>query len=177
MMHSRLQELDDALRATRAEIEALLDSVPQGRWTQRPEEGRWTIAELVEHLHRVEKGTARLLALKANEARERGIGRETSTSSVLDALDPMMEHVAGKRVSPERVAPRGMPPEEAHRSLQQSRQELHAAIASLDGYALGEMRHEHPIFGDIDLYQWIVFVLGHEQRHLPQLQQAVSAVR
>jgi hypothetical protein len=175
-MQPRLQELDDALRATRAKIETLLESVPHKRWNERPEEGRWTIAELVEHLHRVEKATVRLLALKAIEARERAIGPETSTESVFGALGPMMELVAGRRIASERVAPRGMPADEAHAAVRQSREELHAVLAALDGYALGELRHEHPIFGDIDLYQWILFAVGHERRHLPQLQQAVDAV-
>jgi len=43
-----------------------------------------------------------------------------------------------------------------------------------DGLALGELRHTHMRFGEIDLYQWILFVGIHERRHTSQLREVAE---
>ena len=47
------------------------------------------------------------------------------------------------------------------------------APAEPDGLALGEIRHTHLRFGELDLYQWILFVAEHEKRHVAQLRQTL----
>jgi len=49
-----------------------------------------------------------------------------------------------------------------------------AAMESGDGLALGEIRHTHPRFGELDLYQWCLFVAEHEKRHVTQLRGVVA---
>lgn len=52
---------------------------------------------------------------------------------------------------------------------------LRAALAEADGLALGTITHVHPVLGEIDLYQWILFVGQHEERHIGQIVEVVSA--
>ena len=52
---------------------------------------------------------------------------------------------------------------------------LRAALADADGLALGMITHVHPVLGEIDLYQWILFVGQHEARHVAQITEVVSA--
>jgi uncharacterized damage-inducible protein DinB len=75
-----------------------------------------------------------------------------------------------KLVAPELAVPTENPDREtAERRLAESRAALLAAIESGDGLALGDIRHTHLRFGELDLYQWILFVAEHEARHTAQM--------
>jgi uncharacterized damage-inducible protein DinB len=170
-MHPRLTELVDFVDTQRAALLAAASAIPPERWSERPAAGRWSVAEVFEHLHRVEHGCARVIAKRAVEARAAGHPAETACGSVLDALD-------GYRIAdrsnplqvPDRVAPTGgWTRGQALEALAGSRAELHDAVRSADGLALGSIRHQHPRLGEIDLYQWILFVGQHETRHRSQV--------
>ena len=51
------------------------------------------------------------------------------------------------------------------------RRRTRTAIESGDGLALGAIRHTHLRFGELDLYQWILFVAEHEARHTAQVRE------
>ena len=80
-----------------------------------------------------------------------------------------------KLVAPEIVAPiGGFTRDEALAALEKSRVELRRAVRDADGLALGEIRHTHVVLGELDLYQWILFVGQHERRHLAQLEEIAA---
>ena len=178
-MHRRVSELVDFTNATRAALLDVAASVPANRFTDRPAPGRWSAAELLEHLARVESGCARVIAKRAVAARESGVGAEREESTMLGALDG--RHVtdrSSKLTAPEIVAPAGgFSREGAFDAIAKSRTEFERAVADADGLALGEVKHTHVVLGEIDLYQWILFVGLHEQRHLAQLEEISSQLR
>jgi hypothetical protein len=65
---------------------------------------------------------------------------------------------------------RGLTLPEAWAALEASRAALRAALLDGDGLALGERTQPHPFMGPLNLYQWALFVGGHEARHGRQLQ-------
>jgi hypothetical protein len=73
----------------------------------------------------------------------------------------------GKRRSASRPPAPGRPSRRASGS-RASRAELHDAIRAADGLALGSIRQTHARLGELDLYQWILFVGEHEARHVQQ---------
>ena len=62
-------------------------------------------------------------------------------------------------------------------ALEQSRQALRAAVISGDGLALSEVKHPHPVLGEINLYQWILFVGSHEVRHTAQVREIADQLK
>jgi hypothetical protein len=177
-MHARLKEIVEYVDAQRAAILAAAATLPGERWTTPPAPGRWSMSDLCEHLHRVERGSARLIALKATEARDAGHPRETDDASLMGCLDFAGLTSRERPVAaPERVAPEGgWPRERVLEALAASRADLHVAIAAADGLALQSVRHAHPRLGEIDLYQWLLFIGQHEARHLPQVAEIAAAV-
>ena len=172
-MHRRLTELVEYLDAARAAVLEAADAVPADRFTERPAPDRWSAAELLEHLARVESGCARVIAKRAASARAAGLGAEREDSSVLGALDgrPVRDR-NHKLIAPEIVTPAGgFTRERSFEAMSASRAELRRAIEEADGLALGEVRHPHVVLGELDLYQWILFVAQHEERHLAQLRE------
>ncbi len=175
-MQPRLQELVEVLERERAAVLESAASLPRAQWSRRPAADRWSVCEVAVHLYRVEQGVARMIAKRAAQARAAGHPPERETGSVLGALDG--RHVADR--TPALVAPALVNPDDppdadgAMRILAESRSALLESISSADGLALGAIRHTHPVLGEIDLYQWILFVAQHEARHRAQLDEIVQ---
>lgn len=169
-MHPRLAELRAFVDAQRSALLAAASTVPPDRWTERPAPDCWSLTELFEHLYRVENGSARLVEKRALEARAAGHPAETETSSMLGALDGTgLTDRSRKLAAPERVVPTGgWTRAEALESLARSRATLHEGMRAAEGLALCTVRAPHPRLGEIDLYQWILFIGQHEQRHVAQ---------
>ena len=178
-MHRRITELVEYADASRAALLEVAEGIPASRFAERPEPERWSAAELLEHLARVESGCARVIAKRAAGARASGVAAEREESSRLGALDG--RHVidrSHKLTAPEIVAPvGGFTRESSLDALAKSRAEFKRAVADADGLALGEVRHTHVVLGEIDLYQWILFVGQHDRRHLPQLEEIAAQLR
>ena len=177
-MHRRIAELVEYADAARAALLDVAATIPAERFTERPEPERWSAGELLEHLARVETGCARVIAKRAATARQAGIAAEGDESSMLGALDGRrVTERSRKLVAPEIVAPAGgLSREGAFDALERSRAEFLRAIRDADGLALGEIRHTHVVLGELDLYQWILFVGQHERRHLAQLEEIAARV-
>jgi len=178
-MHRRITELVEYADAARAALLEVAATIPPERFAERPEAERWSAAELLEHLARVEAGCARVIAKRAAGARQSGIAAEGEESSMLGALDG--RHVTDRTrrlVAPGIVAPAGgITREAALDALARSRADFMRAVGEADGLALGEIRHTHVVLGEIDLYQWILFVGQHERRHLPQLEEIAAQLQ
>lgn len=178
-MHRRISELIEYTDAARAALLEVALTIPADRFADRPVPERWSAAELLEHLARVESGCARVIAKRAAGARAGGVPEEREDSSMLGALDG--RHVTDrsrKLVAPDIVAPAGgFTRDGALDALAKSRAEFRRAVADADGLALGQVRHTHVVLGEIDLYQWILFVGHHERRHLPQLEEIAAQLR
>lgn len=177
-MHPRLSEIATYVDAQRDALLAAVRDLPDERWPVRPAPDQWSVSEVCEHLHRVERGSARLIAMRAAEARAAGHAAETDASSVMRCLDFASLTDRSRRLdAPARVAPEGgWTRAAALAALAGSRSELHAAIAAADGLALQGVRHAHPRLGEIDLYQWVLFIGQHEARHLSQVVEIVEGL-
>ena len=176
-MNPRLTELLDFLDATRATVLAAASALPSERWTVRPAPDRWSVAEVFWHLQRVESGVAKLIRKRATEARALGHLAEDADGSQLGALDGRGVTDRTIRIqAPPQVSPTEVPSAEVARQLLiESRVMLRAAITDADGLALARITHPHPVLGEIDLYQWILFVGQHEERHVAQVAEAAAA--
>jgi hypothetical protein len=173
-MHRRLAEIVRYADDRRAELESAAGRLPYERWSERPAADCWSVAQVFDHLHLSESGIARLLAKRIARAKEAGLGLEQSDESMMRSLDwfPIID--GPKRQAPEIVVPRAEArAPEVHDALRRSRADLHAALRSGEGLALGEVTATHPVLGVINVYQWVLFVGQHEERHTRQVAEIV----
>jgi len=179
-MHPRTAELLQYLDAQREALRAVVERIPPGQREQSPGPGRWSVAEVLEHLSRVEGSITRLFTVRLAEAREHGLGAETETTLVLPTLD--LDRLVDRSYSvtaSEAARPQGgLDAGAAWAALEAARQAFREAILSGDGLALGEVVHPrpHPVFGVLNLYQWVAFVGGHEARHTAQIREIAAAM-
>jgi hypothetical protein len=177
-MHARLAEAMDYVEEKRKELLQSFDGVPGDRLCRRATPDGWSVAEILEHLRMVEAGVARLITKRVGQAREAGLGEERSTESVL----PTFEHHSARLDSAVLEAPATVHPRanvdisEAVEGLESSREALRAAAVSANGLSIGEIKHTHPVLGEIDLYQWLIFVGQHEGRHRKQIERTLNSI-
>lgn len=170
-MHPRLAELSEHLARERRTLLDVAAAIPTDSWQTRPTDSSWSASEIVEHLYKVERGTAALLTKRVTKARAEGHPAETETSSVMGTVDHLrVSDRTRTLVAPEIAVPTESPDRETslHR-LAESRAALLAAVEQADGLALGSIRHTHLRLGELDLYQWILVIAEHEKRHTAQL--------
>ena len=156
----------------RAALFAAVSLVPEPLRDRRSDPETWSVAEVLEHLYRVENSIARLLRRSVERAKAAGLDPENELSSLLGSLDALRLLDRSRRIgAPELVMPRGeLTAAEGMAALTESRQALIAAIRVGDGLALGQITQVHPTVGPLNLYQWVLFVGQHEGRHAGQLE-------
>jgi hypothetical protein len=177
-MHPRVDELVDYLTRERAALLAAVASVPAEQLDRPPAPDVWSAAQVLDHLHKIEAGSARLLARQLAKAREAGLGPETSTATVLDCLEPLDMRKGAPRVAPEFVRPAAdARAEDALAGLQASREALLEMLRDGDGLDLGRVTAQHGVLGEIDVYRWCMFIGQHEERHEQQLRAIGEAFR
>jgi len=177
-MHARLAETMNYVEQKRGELLQSFQGVASDRLCRRATPDGWSVAEILDHLRMVESGIARIITKRVAQAKEAGIGEETSTESVMSSLDrdsALLETVTLK--SPETVTPRpNIGINEALDGLRSSRDALRAAAVFASGVPLGEIKHTHVILGELDLYQWLIFLGQHEGRHRKQIERTLKSI-
>jgi len=141
------------------------------QWHYRTEPGRWSVAECVEHITTVE-GRVLDLIQKALES-----GPDPSKSAAMND-DALVADVAGRVTrfqAPEMLAPTGRwPHQELLKEFERVRQRTHdfAANTTVD---LRQHFFPHRVFGELDLYQWLLLVAAHCDRHRAQSEDVMSS--
>jgi len=178
-MHPRLEELSAVLDRARAELRRAVDDVADELRERRPPDGSWSVAEVLDHLRVVEAGSAALLARRTLRAREAGVGPDPETDSVLGRLDDAgLLEPSVRRVAPEIVQPRAdVTARQALAGLEASRAALDDAIRALDGVDASRVMLRHAALGELDGYQWLLFLAQHEMRHARQIRAIGAALR
>ena len=171
-MHPRLAAVIEHADAARAELLAAVDTIPEELREARPSEQSWSAAEVLEHLMRVEKGVAKLLALKIGELQSSPEPPREGPGmvAITDARFGILASRANRIDAPERVIPEGeMSAESARAALMETRGILLDQLHAGDGLAFSGVTHPHPFLGTLDLYEWVYFVGAHERRHAEQV--------
>ena len=141
------------------------------QWQFRTEPGRWSVAECVEHITTVE-GRVLGLIQKTLEG-----GPDPSKSSALKD-DALVADVAGRVTrfqAPEMLVPTGRwPHDELLKEFDRTRQQTQdfAANTTAD---LRQHFFPHRVFGELDLYQWLLLVAAHCDRHRAQGEEVMSS--
>jgi hypothetical protein len=177
-MHPRIQELTAYLTVRRDALCDGVESVAPEMRNVAPGPDRWSVAQVLEHLAIVENRFATILAEKFAAAKAGGLGAEDETSSIVDSWNvaPMLDR-STKHQAPDVVRPQGADWNAAMAQLQDARKSFLAVFQRGDGLALGRVIHSHPRFGDLNMYQWGVWLGAHEARHTEQVHEIAASLK
>jgi hypothetical protein len=172
MDFNSVREIYEQIDRTRARLLAAVEGLSEAQQGYAPAADRWSVAQLVEHLSIVEGNVVGLLGKLLGKAEESGEG--AAAPAEFDdpiSIEEFVERARHVRLeAPERIRPAGLPFADSLARLRETRAALHALrprVERADGRAL---RFPHPAWGPLDLYQWLLFVGAHEDRHLAQIE-------
>jgi len=172
-MHPRIAEALDYLDTERTDLRAAVELTPLALREQPPAPNRWSVAQVLQHLTLIESRIVPLVRKLVSGARAAGLGPEMETSAILNPRHAAKIADRSLRVTaPEETQPPSdVDAASALSALDASRQALRDAVIAGDGLALSEVKYPHPVLGEINLYQWILFVGSHEVRHTAQIRE------
>jgi Protein of unknown function (DUF1569) len=160
-MDSSLEKLQRALGQSLAEL--------PGEDMTRHEPGKWSIAEVLEHLYltytATTKGFERVCKAGASLATTRTWTHRLGTVVLLN-----FGHFPRGRKSPPQAQPRGLPVNRVCTELIDAIRQMDEAITRAED-ALGRKNKllDHPVLGPLSGAEWRKFHLVHGRHHLKQI--------
>lgn len=175
-MHPRTRELLEHLETHFRSLQQTVEGVPREARDRKSLADCWCVSEILEHLAIVEGAIERLLARKFAELRSAS-ALETETSPVAGRLDMRRLLDRTRRVTAgDSARPTGsLDADAAWAALVRAHDRLVDTVRASDGLALGAVAQPHPALGPLDLYQWVLFVGGHEARHAAQIREVAAS--
>jgi len=172
-----LAELLAYLAETRSRLIDTATQINPAFASIRPRDGAWSAAENLDHLAKVEAGVARMIEKSVAWARSQGLGPPPDRS-VMTSLDTFSVIEPPKpATAPEMVAPADDAAiEDSLESLRQSRERLLDAMTSSADLDLSGVTRPLVARGELNMYQWALFVAQHEERHRRQIDRTMEEV-
>jgi hypothetical protein len=160
----------DHLRQSSSEFLDSVKALTPEQWNYKTSAERWSVAECAEHIALSEDFIRDIVEnkiLAAASTPERVGERKTIDAKVL----AMVTDRSFKAKAPEPLAPsrKFATPEAALQHFQESRAKTTALAKSRDD--LRERAGPHPVFKELDAYQWLLFLSGHTLRHTAQIRE------
>ena len=177
-MHPRLHELFSYLTVRRAALREAVDTVPASRRDERPAHDRWSVAEVLGHLALVEGHFTTAIGHRLADAKAAGLAAESDASPIVGTYNiaPLLDR-RDKHEAPDAVIPQDAEWQSAWDRLEAVRRSFLAVYLEGDGLALGDVAHHHPRIGKLNLYQWGVWLGGHEARHTGQVHEIAATLK
>ena len=162
---------------------ALTDRVAgldESQLKQRCDGEGWCPEELAEHLAIVESsitGVVERLLAKSEELNT-APGAEGKIDPPVKFPSVVRNPEFLKVEAPERIRPTGgVPVSESLARLEQSRRAIKSLLPRMAAVDLSAAKFPHPLMGELNLYQWLLFISEHEARHLAQMENILLGAR
>jgi hypothetical protein len=160
-MDSYLQKLHNAITSASS-------GMSSEDLTRHPQ-GKWSAAEVLEHLYLTYTGTTKGCERCLQEGRTLARTptlRDRVRTTVVTGLGFMPEG----RKSPARAMPRGMPPEEVLNAIETMLASMDEAIARCEArFGKRAKLMDHPVLGPLTARQWRKFHWVHGHHHVKQI--------
>jgi len=180
MQYTSVAQIIEEIDETRGRLFRRVEGLSDEQANARQDQSGWSPAEILEHLALIENRLLRMMSMMLTKAeggglRSNGDPIEMQTFS----LDELIEGARDtKFTAPEAVTPSGKASLAVSlENLRRSREELCSLRPRIEASDLSNVTYPHPSFGPLNFYQWLAFIGIHEERHLRQMETALSAVK
>lgn len=179
MQYHSVAEIMSALDETRERLYRRAESLDAARENFRAAPDGWSTAEVFEHLSIIEGQMVQLLGMLLKKAEASGGARAEGAPFAPVSIDELAKQVSGVKLqAPEEVRLKGgVSLAESLARLRQSREALRRIAARLERVDASGARYPHPFLGPLNAYQWLLFIAGHEERHLGQVEKLIQAAQ
>jgi uncharacterized damage-inducible protein DinB len=175
-MNYSLSEIVNEIENARTTLLNTVGELPQKELDEQPVPGQWSVGEILHHIYLLETQVTKLLAKQVEKAKKRGIGPAPNDESLIRSLDRFASMTAGRKLkAPSSVEPRqGIEKKKLMELLQHSRTALLDIVSAAGSYDLSELIFPHPTLGRLNMYEWILLVGKHDDRHRAQIENILN---
>jgi hypothetical protein len=139
----------------------------------KPAPDRWSVGENLEHVILVERRGTGFVGIALKQPFE--AGRRSGYPGSHEGLVTMIRDRSHPRRGPEAVQPKGGKPlDQMLQEYAAAREVTFALLASSDADLRAHFA-PHPVFGEIDCYQWILILAAHSDRHRAQSEEVMAS--
>lgn len=140
-----------------------------------PAEGRWSVEEILWHLHLVERGVGSGLRRALESPHGERVSDEQLAATWLKMKTLVLNRVDIKLPAPDNLLPQGNTAsrEECITALGQSRDKVLSHVQGISMDDLLRIAFPHPFLGLLPGFAWITFIAMHEARHLEQIRELI----
>ncbi|MDW3197381.1 MAG: DinB family protein [Cytophagales bacterium] len=170
LSESEIQFLEGNYQTSTALLEQLLEGLPDSQWRKRPAKGSWSIQETMEHVILAMtaqiKGLEKALSTKSDEFKDLRNRDGWLLSKIADR---------GVRVKTP-LEPTG---NDLSKEAMMEEYRIHGArFLDILRDKKTEFRNHYgnSPYGEVDAYQLMIFIPGHIQRHLSQMEEILRAL-
>jgi hypothetical protein len=165
--------MDSHLEHLQQELEDAIGRVGTSGPAQAPP-GKWSAAEILEHLFLTYQGTNRGLA----KCLERGASlatRATLKHRMATLLVVNLGYLPSGRKAPDRAMPRGMPVGEVQQGIVKELEKMASGLDECEHkFGVGTKIMDHPFLGPLTAEEWRKFHWVHGRHHLRQLRERIG---
>ncbi|PEL13068.1 hypothetical protein CN601_06160 [Bacillus sp. AFS017336] len=153
----------------RNELLESVDHLTDDQLNKRINNEKWSIMQVLEHLYLMESKLVKLMTRTFNEA---------PSEVIPDKPIHLATNRAKKVTAPPHFEPTDqyITMDEMKEKLKQSRKSLLDFVELTKDHNLEDKGMPHPIFGQINLKQWIPFIGVHEKRHIEQIRELIEEI-
>lgn len=140
-----------------------LEAVPEDVFFNRPEENKWSVGEIAEHLYKVERPV--ISFLKGKKSEEPSPKPERKKAIIERAFsDTSKKFTAHGTIVPQKDF---TAKDEVINTIKETRDNIAFLITSVDlNYVC--LDFPHPLLGEMTGVEWIHFIMLHSDRHINQ---------
>jgi len=167
--------MDSYLERLRQELEDAIGGASPGALAEAPA-GKWSAAQILEHLFLTYKNTNRGIA----KCLERGVPLATGAATTLKhrlatLLVVNLGYLPRGRKAPERVTPRGMPPEEVQQAIAPELERMSSGLDDCERkFGARTKIMDHLFLGPLTADQWRKFHWVHGRHHARQIRERMG---
>ncbi len=176
MRYETIADIYSAKEQARDRLTSTVASISDQEAVALPDDEKWTIQQIVEHISMVDTGISRICANLLEGAKQAGKPSDGTVAVSADFFE--MVAATGKMEAPDRVKPSGnVTIAEALERLDANRPAFQALRFDLETFDVSEPKFPHPYFGDMTAVEWLIVAGGHETRHTAQIERLLAKIR
>ena len=185
-----LSESQAALRSeldgTTSRLHVLVDTMDEATWRTKPGEGRWSVAECIEHLNMTSRAYVPLLRDALKQGRARGLTNPGGSNRLgltgwmmVKYLEPPVRQQRRTRTGPAFMPASVEPKAKVVGEWEQLHREMISILAEAEGLAISKIQMRSPFNSRLSYSVYTAFrvLTAHERRHLWQAEQAREEIR
>ena len=169
IMDEAARRMDSCLQETLTEIRRATKGMTVEQLAWHPD-GKWSAAEILEHLTLTFTGTAKGMQRVAESGVEKAAAA-TVQQRVAAFVVTTLGFMPSGRKSPEMVEPKTSDPVNAVAQIERELINMDGMLAEVEKRVGNKVRIPHPILGPLTIVQWRTFHRVHTKHHMKQIEQ------